>query len=258
MNIKKIDDTYKLFRLRFRQARKYSRIYRYYYHSDVDAKMVFIESRNGRDIAGNMLRILLEIRAQYGSEYRIITAARKESMETVKGIVSAYHLEDVKICEYESVEYFKYLWRAKYLFNDMSFPTCFIKKPEQVCTNTWPGTPLKMMGRCSASDCDKMANVQRNLLFSDYFVVPNTYYEDKMCAAYDMNGLYRLSASREAVIRTTPRRKPRSSISKFWISVCKAMKCFMSSCIILCEKAWICLDFSILWIFQPVLRLTSS
>lgn len=130
MNIKKIDDTYKLFRLRFRQARKYSRIYRYYYHSDVDAKMVFIESRNGRDIAGNMLRILLEIRAQYGSEYRIITAARKESMETVKGIVSAYHLEDVKICEYESVEYFKYLWRAKYLFNDMSFPTCFIKKPE--------------------------------------------------------------------------------------------------------------------------------
>ena len=183
MNIKKIDDTYKLFRLRFRQARKYSRIYRYYYHSDVDAKMVFIESRNGRDIAGNMLRILLEIRAQYGSEYRIITAARKESMETVKGIVSAYHLEDVKICEYESVEYFKYLWRAKYLFNDMSFPTCFIKKPEQVCTNTWHGTPLKMMGRCSASDCDKMANVQRNLLFSDYFVVPNTYYEDKMCAA---------------------------------------------------------------------------
>lgn len=191
MNIKKIDDTYKLFRLRFRQARKYSRIYRYYYHSDVDAKMVFIESRNGRDIAGNMLRILLEIRAQYGSEYRIITAARKESMETVKGIVSAYHLEDVKICEYESVEYFKYLWRAKYLFNDMAFPTCFIKKPEQVCTNTWHGTPLKMMGRCSASDCDKMANVQCNLLFSDYFVVPNTYYEDKMCDAYDMNGLYR-------------------------------------------------------------------
>ena len=89
MNIKKIDDTYKLFRLRFRQARKYSRIYRYYYHSDVDANMVFFESRNGRDIAGNLLRILLEIRAQYGSEYRSITASRKESMETVKGIVSA-------------------------------------------------------------------------------------------------------------------------------------------------------------------------
>lgn len=154
-----------------------------------------------------------------------------------------------------------------------------------------------MMGRCSASDCDKMANVQRNLLFSDYFVVPNTYYEDKMCDAYDMNGLYRgkilhegyprnaiffddkmrqetrarynlddkrsisicrLSVNREAVIRTMPRRKPCSSISKFWISVCKTMKCFMSSCIILCEKAWICLDFSILWIFPPVLRLTSS
>lgn len=50
--------------------------------------MVFIESRNGRDIAGNMLRILLEIRAQYGSEYRIITAARKESNgERIKGIV---------------------------------------------------------------------------------------------------------------------------------------------------------------------------
>lgn len=203
MNIKKIDDTYKIFRLRFRQARKYSRIYRYYYHSDVDAKMVFIESRNGRDIAGNMLRILLEIRAQYGGEYRIITAARKESMETVKGIASAYHLEDVKICEYESVEYFKYLWRAKYLFNDTTFPSCFIKKPEQVYTNTWHGTPLKMMGKYSASDCDKMSNVQRNLLFSDYFVVPNTYYEDKMCEAYAMKNLYQGIVLHEGYPRNT-------------------------------------------------------
>lgn len=203
MNIKKIDDTYKIFRLRFRQARKYSRIYRYYYHSDVDAKMVFIESRNGRDIAGNMLRILLEIRAQYGSEYHIITAARKESMERVKGIVNAYHLEDVKICEYESVEYFKYLWRAKYLFNDTTFPSCFIKKPEQVYTNTWHGTPLKMMGKYSASDCDKMSNVQRNLLFADYFVVPNTYYEDKMCDAYAMKNLYQGIVLHEGYPRNT-------------------------------------------------------
>lgn len=203
MNLKKIDDTYKLFRLRFRQARKYSKIYRYYYHSSVDSKMVFIESRNGRDIAGNMLRILLEIRAQYGDEYRIITAARKESMETVKGIVNAYHLEDVKICEYESVEYFKYLWRAKYLFNDTTFPSCFIKKPEQVYTNTWHGTPLKMMGKYSASDCDKMSNVQRNLLFADYFVVPNTYYEDKMCDAYAMKNLYQGIVLHEGYPRNT-------------------------------------------------------
>ena len=203
MNIKKIDDTYKIFRLRFRQARKYSRIYRYYYHSDVDAKMVFIESRNGRDIAGNMLRILLEIRAQYGSKYHIITAARKESMERVKGIVNAYHLEDVKICEYESVEYFKYLWRAKYLFNDTTFPSCFIKKPEQVYTNTWHGTPLKMMGKYSASDCDKMSNVQRNLLFADYFVVPSTYYEDKMCDAYAMKNLYQGIVLHEGYPRNT-------------------------------------------------------
>ena len=96
-----------------------------------------------------------------------------------------------------SKEYCHVLATAKYLINNSTFPTFFIKKPDQVYLNTWHGTPLKSMGRKMSDRPETTGNTQRNFMMADYLLYPNRYsfehfVEDYMVKNY-FSGKYILS-----------------------------------------------------------------
>ena len=165
--------------------------YSAYYNSELDSSFVFFESRNGEEIAGNVLRIVLKIRELYDNQYVLITAAKKANINSVKTTLKQYGLENVRVLIYGSVSYFKNLFRAKYLINDSTFPDPFIKKDGQVYLNTWHGTPFKHMGRFYTDELHKMDNVQRNLFMSDIILSPNPYFEQVMSTSFCLKSLYK-------------------------------------------------------------------
>lgn len=98
---------------------------------------------------------------------------------------------NVTAVRHGSRRYFRFLATCKYLVNNVSFFTYFIKREGQVYLNTWHGTPLKTLGKDIVADTVGFhANVQRNLLLADYLIQPNRYTSEKITNAYDLEGIY--------------------------------------------------------------------
>lgn len=161
----------------------------YYYNEKIDDKLVLIESKQGEDLAGNMFYILKEI-SQY-DEYKIRLSVVPDKITQIKTMIKNYNINNVQIVIHNSLEYYKILATAKYLFNDTSFPKMFIKKEGQIYTNTWHGTPLKHMGEDVPERKYAIGNVKRNFMFADYLVYPNNEMKEKMINAYGLQNLYK-------------------------------------------------------------------
>ena len=74
----------------------------------------------------------------------------------------------VTVIKMHSRMYCKKLAQSKYLINNVTFPTYFIKNEEQIYLNTWHGTPLKALGKAMTEEMHTIGNVQRNFLMCDY------------------------------------------------------------------------------------------
>ena len=66
--------------------------YATYYNSALKDNAIFIESRQGRDIAGNILNILIDIKRFYKEKYSITIASRKDSINHIKQILEVYKI----------------------------------------------------------------------------------------------------------------------------------------------------------------------
>lgn len=163
---------------------------KYYYGSQIDEKRVLIESKHGEDIAGNMFYILKQFSTEEYKDYTVYLSAKAEKFEVFKSLFQRYKISNVILVEKSSKLYVKLLATAKYLFNDTTFPPFFIKKSEQVYTNTWHGTPLKCMGNDVANRRYALGNVMRNFMMASYLVYPNQEMEEKMTRAYAVDKLY--------------------------------------------------------------------
>lgn len=96
--------------------------------------------------------------------------------------------KNVSVVFRNSYEYIDALLESKYLFNNSTFQSFFIKKQEQVYVNTWHGTPLKKMGiDFEQANPKDMNNVRRNLLMTDYLLSPNKHVTDMFLRAYQLN-----------------------------------------------------------------------
>ena len=162
----------------------------FYEHISLDKNMIFLESRGGKALEGNIFALCKELNKNQYKKYRLVLAANKTSKKTILQKLENYDLGVDKIVETGSLPYYYYLSKAKYLVNDTSFPGRFIKKAKQIYLNVWHGTPLKRMGRDNADEIYSMGNVMRNLLAADYLLFPNTYMEEKMSEAYMLDNLY--------------------------------------------------------------------
>ena len=146
----------------------------YYDTLPIDEKTVLIESQQGISCNGNMFYLAQYLcSAEEYADYSIYISIRGGARKTLQTRLDERGLERVKTVILSSDEYFRILSTAKYLFNDNTFLTFFVKKEGQIYVNTWHGTPLKTLGRKLESGRNDIGNVQKNFVLSDYLLVPN-------------------------------------------------------------------------------------
>lgn len=146
------------------------------------------EAGVGKNINGNMFALVRELCSNPAyKDYEPVFSVNSDLLPAAKERFSAYGLDRVRLVVLESDEYNECLARAKYLFNDNTFPAYFTKRPDQVYLNTWHGTPLKRLGMSDIENSLRsFANVQKNLLTADYDLFPNEYTRDVFMEDYDL------------------------------------------------------------------------
>lgn len=154
----------------------------------IHQQMIFYESYHGQSMTGNPYAVFRYLITHPSfQKYKHVWAIRDPI-----AIPEQYKdLSNVSFVSYRSKEYAKTLAIAKYLINDTTFPAYFLKRKGQTYANIWHGTPLKTMGL----DIKKRGytdhkNIQRNFLFTDYFVSPNRYTAEKLLKSHDVYNIF--------------------------------------------------------------------
>ena len=163
----------------------------FYYHMKIVENWILIDSKNGKDLGSNMLRIAEELthNPEY-KKYKIYISVNKSKKSEIEEMIRLYDLKGVHLIKEAGYHYARVAARAHYLFTDTTFPSWFDKREGQVITNTWHGTPLKMMGKDVTNRSFDMGNVQKAHLISDYLVYPSDFMKDVMGSAYYLDRLY--------------------------------------------------------------------
>lgn len=98
---------------------------------------------------------------------------------------------NVRFVQYKTKEYCKAIATVKYLVNNVSFPSYFLKREGQVLIDTWHGTPLKNMGFDIPGANISQGNTARNLFSADYIISSGPYMtETAYKRSYKMQNLY--------------------------------------------------------------------
>lgn len=164
----------------------------YYYNSEIDEKMILLDSKNGKDLGGNILRIAQELsNNELYAEYDLYISCNKNKFKELKRTLATYKIDRTHIVKERGFKHFQLLAKSKFIFTDTSFPFEFVKKEGQIITNTWHGTPLKKMGRDIDGQAHTMSNVQKSFIISDYLLFPSDYMKNIMIKAYCLDNLYK-------------------------------------------------------------------
>lgn len=156
-------------------------------------KACLFEGGVGRNINGNMFALVRTMcQDEAYADYELVYAVDESMMEAARARFAAYGLDRVRLVVVESDDFNECLARAKYLWNDNTFPAYFTKRPDQVYVNTWHGIGPKRLGLADISNSLRsFANVQKNLLLADYDVYPSEVTRDAYLCEYDLAPFYR-------------------------------------------------------------------
>lgn len=158
-------------------------IYFVYYYLPVKKNEVFIESKGGQDLAGNMLCIAQELsKADYG-KLKFVFHVEPQYQERVKMLLRTYGITNYRLV-HRRVFVGIAMERAKFIFTDADLQKYYVKRPGQVIVNTWHGTPQKHMGRRNQSERIGVGTLQRMNMVSDYLVYPSRYMGEVMMGDY--------------------------------------------------------------------------
>lgn len=165
---------------------------KYYEQQPIIEDEILIQSYDGSSISGNPYYLLLELcRNKKYENFKKIVVANKKTKTAIKSEINKNQLKNVTVVIMHTKKYCKILAEAKYLINNSTFPTYFIKKEGQVYLNTWHGTPLKAMGRDIIDSPHELGNGQRNFMMSDYLLYQNDFMFDKMRTSFMLDNLYK-------------------------------------------------------------------
>jgi len=158
-------------------------------HSKVQDERVLIQSKGGREPAGNMLALLRES-LKHGKN--VCLSITKGNLPVWHKLCERYDINprSVRCVTPNSYAFYKQLAISGFLFNDSSFPHRFVKRKDQIYLNSWHGVPLKAMGCEVPGRAYAIGDVQRNLLISDYLIFPNPFMHEKMFNAYMLNNIF--------------------------------------------------------------------
>lgn len=162
----------------------------YYRRLPLDEGAILLESEHGRKLDGNIFYLIRELRrCEEYKDFRVYLSSRGRNMHRFDIFLKNHGIDGVNIVMLASDEYFRLLASAKYLVNDTSFGTYFIKKEGQVYLNTWHGTPIKCLGRSDRAELHRLGNIQRNFIFADYLLCQNEYTRDILLRDYMLKNL---------------------------------------------------------------------
>lgn len=156
----------------------------------LDNNLVLYESRDGKSFVDSPLSIFqyLVSHEKYKDLKHVVV------FDDLKGEAAEYNKRlygnKIILVERNTEEYARYLLTAKYLINNSTFQSYFLKQDKQIYVNTWHGTPLKLMGMEMTYPANASQNVLRNFLMSDYVVAQNDRMFDMYTKSYRMNGIY--------------------------------------------------------------------
>lgn len=100
-------------------------------------------------------------------------------------------LKNVVFVLRESDLYLRYLASAKYLINNTSFPSYFVRREDQHYLNTWHGTPIKLLGRDVPSGLVEWGNLSRNFLLATHLIAGNEHTARVMLERFQIADTYR-------------------------------------------------------------------
>lgn len=169
----------------FKRTVEYTRNFK---KNKIDPHIIFYESYHGKAMNDNPYAIFKHL--VNNEEYKNFTHVWALNDQDNPYANKYKGLKNVKFVKVHSEEYIKYLTKAKYLINNVTFPTYFQKKDEQIYINTWHGTPLKTLGKDMEGPIGQHKNIQRNFLHSDYILSPNKFTSEKLIDSHDLEGLY--------------------------------------------------------------------
>lgn len=148
---------------------------------------VLFESFHGTTLNDSPFAMMRELAKE--KKYKIYYTSKKELRNEHQKLLDEYQL-DVELVNLGSRKYQKVLATSKYLVNNVSFPTYFIRRDGQKYINTWHGTPLKTLGKKMANGIQDMSNMQRNFLESTHLLHPNKFTMKHMMEDYNLNNLF--------------------------------------------------------------------
>ncbi len=166
-----------------------SLIYYIYYHIKINENVVYVESRDGNDFTGNILRIVEEISSGEYGNYKIFVFANKEIHPKIKELQKNYNLKISHITSNTTIASM-FLEYAKYIFTDAGIRSKYIKRDGQIFVETWHGTPMKVMGIDNRPEEHTMSPIQYDFLVSDYLLYPSEYTKNKMIDSYLVRDIF--------------------------------------------------------------------
>lgn len=194
MSIRKNYKAFKRNIKKFLKSRAFRAKFKYVKYSEtlpINERAILFESYTATSFSGSCFYIYEEILKDSSlKDYKKYITVKKNKREQVKNLLESHGYHDYVLVEEHSTEFCKALATAKYLFNNSTFPTYFIKRNEQVYFNTWHGTPLKTLGRSIKSAPHEIGNTQRNFFMADYLLYPNEFMFGHMRKDYMLNELF--------------------------------------------------------------------
>ncbi|MCK9152239.1 CDP-glycerol glycerophosphotransferase family protein [Methanobacterium alcaliphilum] len=188
---------------KFHLYRKNAVLDNYYTDLPLEENLIFIESKNGNDIAGNIFYILKELSKKEYSTYKVVISLKSKLWDTKRVLLGNYGIFNIIFTETGTLEYYKYLYSAHYLFSDATLPPAFVKKKGQIYLNTWHGTPLKKLGKANAKRGYGLGNVQRNFVMADYLLYPNPFMQKTMISSFMLENLSKAMIMNEGYPRNS-------------------------------------------------------
>ena len=117
----------------FKKIKKYpfakNKYIKYYRKLAIKENYILLDSQHGNNINGNIYYILKELNDNKIYEnYKLFVVVNANKIVEVKTFLNNKNINKAEVVKLNSKKYFKLLASCKYLFNDTSFFSNFIKK----------------------------------------------------------------------------------------------------------------------------------
>ena len=151
----------------------------------VKTETILYESYHSKSMTGNPYAIFLSL----------VNDSKFDGYKHVwilidPSLVEGWRTPRVKLVKRNSFRHAIYLLSSKYLINNTTFASYVRKREGQIYINTWHGTPMKTLGDDVVGGIGLGGNVARNILQTDYLVLPNRFTVDRILGSFNLGSIY--------------------------------------------------------------------